>query len=443
MKPMPALTAKMGSTPYWLTTMDARTLVSVARPARETDSWASASIEERMQREADFNRIRKHIVPYLAQHPDRFFGAVIVLVEKGAIEWESLTDVAKGLSKAYASEVDSMGFLFVKQGEHIVLDGQHRWIALRDVITSGQTLGQYQSKVGDDDIVVIFIENEDNRKTRRIFNKVNRHAKPTGRSDNILTSEDDGYAWIARRLLDKDEPLAAIEVEDGEAEIVNWRSTTLSRGMRHLTTISAVYDTVRHILAYEGVRDLDRIVTPSDDELQEAYDLVAPWWAMLLEEVQVFAEVLGDLDSVKHRRFDADDRYTLLLRPVGQITAVRGLVKAMEVSRDPRTKEPQLSLATAIARLNEVDWSARADSVWRGSILKGDGKMVARSEAMNQAANLLAYLIAPEGYTDEMRAALWRAWNLGRDKDVDTPVAQLEAEGRDDIIPDDLPAPVA
>ena len=49
-----------------------------------------------------------------------------------------------------------------------------------------------------------FIESRDGQKTRRIFNKVNRHAKPTGRSDNIITSEDDGYALVTRRLLDTD-----------------------------------------------------------------------------------------------------------------------------------------------------------------------------------------------------------------------------------------------
>jgi DGQHR domain-containing protein len=222
-------------------------------------------------------------------------GSVIATSNKGSREWGTLVgdpvlataildrllhhatvlnirgeSYSARLPNAYRSEGERMGFLTIERGERIVLDGQHRWYALRDVIQSADELGDHQGKVGDDDVTVIIIENEDPRKTRRIFNKVNRHAKPTGRADNIVTSEDDGYAWVTRHLLDRDAPLAAREIIDGGAtiqqELVNWRSNTLSKGMRHLTTISALYESVGSILGFEGVRDLDRIVTPSDQD---------------------------------------------------------------------------------------------------------------------------------------------------------------------------------
>lgn len=430
-----ALRGQMGSTPYFVTTLTARQLTNTARPARETDSWASLSIEERMQREADLGRVRKQIVPYLAQHPDRFFGAVIVMVDKEALEFESLSEIlskltnVKQLPNAYRNGGDVMGFLTIGKGEHIILDGQHRWLALREVITSVETLGTEQSQVGDDDVTTIFIENADPRKTRRIFNKVNRYAKPTGRADNILTSEDDGYAIITRRLLDQDEeaPLAArpILYDDGNPvlgkngkpefqEIVNWRSNTLSRGMKHLTTISAVHDAVTHVAKFNGFLDLDRIVSPDERTLHTAYEAVAPWFETLLRELDAFKRAVENPDTVRFDRFDNSHRHTMLLRPVGQIALVRGLVRAINHSSDGKSGRPMLTLSKAIERVNKIDFSVGPESAWRDTVVRADGRMVARSEAYNLAANLLAYLIGAEYMTQDMRQKLYLDWNDAR-----------------------------
>ena len=47
-------------------------------------------------------------------------------------------------------------------------------------------------------MITILIEHEVNMKTRRVFNVVNRYAKQISRGDQIITSEDDGYAIVAR-----------------------------------------------------------------------------------------------------------------------------------------------------------------------------------------------------------------------------------------------------
>lgn len=437
----PALSAKMGSTPYYVTTLTARTLTTTARPARETDAWSSASIEDRMQREADLGRIRTQIVPYLAQHPDRFFGAIIVVVETGTLEYESLTDIVQKLPNAYKSEGQHMGFLTIGKGEHIVLDGQHRWIALRDVITATDFLGTQQNVVGDDEVTVIFIENTDAKKTRRIFNKVNRYAKPTGRADNILTSEDDGYAIVTRRLLDSDldGPLAPVQQRDEHGELltdqtgkvivqeyVQWKSNTLAKGMKHLTTISALYENVKDIAHHSQLLELDRIVSPDEPTLAKLYETVEPWISTLMTELDAYREAIEDMDSVKVSRFANDHHHTLLLRPVGQIALVRGLVKAMALSSS--ASQP-MSLEKAIERVNKIDFSASRDSVFVGSILRPDGRMVARGEAYSLASNLIMYLIANEYMDDDMRANLKQDWNKARGNtgDEDSPFEELPA----------------
>src|SRR3954454_8251164 len=114
------------------------------------------------------------------------------------------------------------------------------------------------------------------RNPRRIFNKVNRHAKPTGRSDNIITSEDDGYALVTRRLLDTDldAPFATRMVNDQQYEPVNWTSNTLPQKSSKLTTISALYESTQDILTYEGYKgfsEKESPVAPDEETLGTAY----------------------------------------------------------------------------------------------------------------------------------------------------------------------------
>jgi DNA sulfur modification protein DndB len=447
MKAVPAIQARMGSTTYYETKLTARELTATVRPAREVDKWASASIEERMQRDLNRKRILDEIVPYLANHPDRLFGSVIVLVPEDGLEFEPLTDVVGKVPGAYRSAVESMGFLTAEHGETVALDGQHRLVALREVITSGGHLGDFQSVVGDDEISVIVVEFESNEKTRRIFNKVNRNAKPTGRSDNILLSEDDGNAIVARMLVDQDAPLAAVEIDGKLQELVNWKSNTLSKRMKELTTISAVYDTVREILSFNKFKGFDEKtaqVRPPQKELDRAYEVVSEWWGTMLTKVDAFKDALANPDEVSAVRFAEDPPYhphTLLLRPVGQIAMVMGVVEAMtnSIPKGKTYSDARLSLDEALMRVNLVDWSATPANYWRDVIMLAGGRMLARKEAYTLAASLLAYLIGDEFLDDKQRDALWRRWNDRRGKDVETDPAEIDDPG---LRPEPLPDPV-
>ena len=71
---VPVIRGRMGSTHYFMAKMTARELVATARPPSEMDEWTDFSIEERMQREVNWNRVDNEIVPYLSMSEDRFFG---------------------------------------------------------------------------------------------------------------------------------------------------------------------------------------------------------------------------------------------------------------------------------------------------------------------------------------------------------------------------------
>jgi len=427
----------MGSTTYYEVTMTARELTNSVRPARETDSWASASIDERIQRDVNRSRVMSTIVPYLAQHPDRFFGSFIVLVPRGAVEFEPLTELVGNLPAAYRSSSQNIGYLTIDKGELIALDGQHRLLAFREVIQGGTNLGPLWSEVGDDEVCVLLIEEESAQKTRRIFNKVNRHAKPTGRSDNIITSEDDGYALVTRRLLDTDldAPFATRTVNDQQYEPVNWTSNTLQQKSWKLTTISALYEGVQDILRYEGYKgfsEKESPIAPDEETLGTAYEKVAAWWEDILS-MDAYKAALKDPSSIPNVRFDADDPHTLLLRPVGQMALVKGLVAALQAANG------ELTRVEAIQRANKLDFSCPPSSMWRDTIVRADGRMVARKEAFDLASRLVAYMIAGDAMTEESKQHLWEDWNIVRGKKPHEELDELEEHERPEDLPEPLP----
>lgn len=433
----PALRGTMGSTTYYEITMTARELTNGVRPARETDSWASASIDERIQRDVNRTRVMSTIVPYLAQHPDRFFGSFIVLVPKGAVEFEPLTDLVGKLPAAYRSSSQNIGYLTIDKGELIALDGQHRLLAFREVIQGGAHLGPLWADVGDDEVCVLLVEEESPQKTRRIFNKVNRHAKPTGRSDNIITSEDDGYALVTRRLLDSelDAPLATRMVNGQQYEPVDWMNNNLNQKSSKLTTISVLYESAQDILTLEGYKrfsEKESPVAPDEETLSAAYEKVAAWWEDILA-MDVFKASLSDPTTIATIRYDADDTRTLLLRPVGQIALIRGLTAAMQASNG------QLSRSEVIKRANQLDYSCPPSSMWRDSIVRADGRMVARKEAYELASRLITYMVAADFMPEESKQRLWEDWNKARGKKPFDDLDEIDEHER----PEDLPEPVA
>lgn len=413
---VPAVKGQMGSTVFYEATMTARELVSSVRPARELDGWATMSIEERMQREISEVRVRAEIVPYIAGSKDRLFGSILVLIYKGEVEFETLKDLVTKIPAAYRSQGERVGFLTIGDCELIVLDGQHRLVALREIIQGKTVEGAFLSEVPNDDICVMFIQHESDKKTRRIFNKVNRYARPTGRGDNIITDEDDGAAIVTRRLLDTGAPLG---IKAGTDLIVNWQSNTLGARSQKLTTISAVYETVVDVLIAEGFTDFagKRPYPPTDEQIQNGYEIAERWWRAVLEGISEYKKAIADPSLIPGMR-EEDAAYSLLFKPVGQIALFKGLVRAVALG---------LTREEAVDRANRIDWRIKADA-WRDVIVRSDGRIIARNEAYDLAAGLIAYMLAGEKMKKAESDKLKQAFNVARGYDYEHPAKGAEPE---------------
>ncbi len=412
---IPAIKGRIGNTEYYETTMRVRDLVQAVRRPSELDDWANFSIEERMQRELDDKRVREQIVPYLSRNEDRFFGSIIVLVYNGDVLFETIADLKISVPGAYKANAHRIGFVTIDGGSLIVLDGQHRLAALKSVYEpkqDGVVYGPYVKDIPDDEVCVIFLKHEDPVKTRRIFNTVNRYAKQTSRGDNIITSEDDGYAIVTRRLLRDDEPLGNRVVNGKPFEVVNWKSNTLTTRSKQLTTISAVYESASLIL---GNGFYEAQTRPDDARLEEGAERVGAVWKTMLEGLKPYHDALANPETIPAMR-DEQAESALLFKPAAQIALLRGLLNA--------TVGDRMTLTEAVSRANAIDWRMQAP-LWIGVLIKASGAMDAGSEARNRAGGLISWLIAANLMTKEEQEAIRRTYNQAFGVDVNDP-AQSE-----------------
>ena len=392
-----AIRGKIGRTEYYMAKISARDLGGIVVPASELEEWSNLSISERIQREVSLRRIRQELAPYLVQSNDRFYGSLIVTVmDADTFEFESISDLVSDLPAAYRAEFGDMGTLSIGGGKLVALDGQHRLVALREIVAGRMDVeGEFKDSVSDDEVCVLFIQHESLIRTRRIFNKVNRHARPTSPSDNIITSEDDGYAIVARWLTEFDPPLSLkgpqppLALQDDRGELlIEWQKTTLSAADNKLTTLSTVYQTVQAILDHHNLRDFDeksRVNRPENHELEQAYVWAAEWWSVVLSDLKAFKTAVERPEWIRDLR-GYHEQWSLLFRPITQVALFRGLGYAVEAG---------MTLEEAVNRANRVRWRA-SHVMWVDVIIRANGRMLKSQKEINLAGRLIAYLIAAD-----------------------------------------------
>ena len=405
--------ARMGDTEYYITKMPAGELVNSVGVAKEMPEWPDMTAEEKMQRECDIRRIVEEIVPYVIEDPDHFFSSLIVDIYSGFedIRFESVEDAVNGIPAAYAVPMKGMGFITLPGSERLIaLDGQHRLLSLRIAIKglmgipagtknfpSMNALSPHP-ELAKDEVCVILVRHTDTAKIRKIFNKINKYAKQTSRSDNIITSDDDTFAVIARRLIRDGEPLGKIDGID----LVNWKSNTLSQRSKNLTTLSALYTIAETILKD---RKLASKVLPEEDELEAAYQTIANFWEMSLQKVDAYKTYMELSRSKKPVSTLREEN--LLLKPVTQMALAHVALMAQRKG---------IEWASIVEKLNRINWSFN-NELWFNILViaSANKKMITGKESIRGAGMVIAYMIMGNRMTrtelDDVRQIIRNARN--------------------------------
>lgn len=393
---------KLGTTEYFLGKMPAGQLIDTVGLAAEMPEWEGMTADEKMQREPDINRVCNEIVPYFTNDKDRFFGCVVVDIYQGYddVIYEPITNIAKGLPAAYQVPLQDVGFLTFPGKERLIaLDGQHRILAMKIAIKGNTAIpiGLLKGKkptaqmmalephpdLASEEISVIFVKHTDTTKIRKIFNKINKYARQTGRGDNIITSDDDVFAIISRRLFAEGGVLQKIN----NIDLVNWKSNTLSQRSKQLTTVSALYTIAEILLKDEG---FSAKMLPDEDAIEAGIQENEKFWEALLEGIDVYKKYLAltrmdkPVSSLRNEN--------LLMKPVTQMALAHVAYMA---------KQKKISWRDTVEKINKVDWSFD-NSLWFNLLTIGSAqkKMITGKESVRAAGMVISYLVMGNKMTD-------------------------------------------
>ena len=386
---VPALKGKLGAMDYYVLTIKAAELARAVQIPLESDAlkWKDLSIEERYQREINYNRCKKQIAPYLANDPNRFFGAIIIAAVNFDPVFEPLPEMGK-LPALYKTASAPMGFLTFKGGEILVpLDGQHRVKALKFAIEGIDEKGRKisgvkpDSKLADEDITVMMVA-YDPKRARRIFNKVNRYAKSTTTGQNYIIDDDDIVAVLSREVADHI-----------GGRLVKYSNNTLNATDPEFTTLAAVYNCNEEIILRSfPVPKIDKTKRPSLEQEELYRKKITSVWDLLIKLITPFADALADRTEAGDEKRTEIRAANLLGKPVPQMALVHAFLRLVGGETKMREEE-------ACRRLNAIRWDI-GEKIWDNILLVGTRIL---NKNTKLAARLAAYMAGEKLNADERK----------------------------------------
>ncbi|WP_066378949.1 MULTISPECIES: DNA sulfur modification protein DndB [unclassified Anabaena] len=372
---VPALKARMGDWQYYVTVMKLGKIARECRLAEEIH--VNKDLDELIQREIQ-DRVKKEMVPYLLNEPQRFYGALVVAVYGGDPEFSTVRVAEHQLIDDRDRASYGFGLLrFDGSQIYYALDGQHRLKSIQEAIAKNPDLAQ-------EEISVIILKHEQTKegleRTRRLFSTLNRRAKPTSSGVNIAIDEDDSVAIITRRLVKENEVLKGLVLTSLGSKQIN----PAKSHDPYITTLAAFYETNEILLsAYNGGLEIDKNFKQfraSNDELDAYYNFLENLWMLMLEKCPGFESILkgrkkpGDI----RKRIDSDGMLVLddagkpisggnvFARPIGQFIIAEVIKLALIQGK---SMEDTIEAIMANVTMN-IDGSPWVRVIWNPSTQK-------------------------------------------------------------------------
>lgn len=396
---IPAMKGKIGSTEYFVLAMKAKLLTEKAVIPSEMTEWHDMSVEERAQREINYKRVTTQIAPYLARDKDRFFGSIVLEAKNfdPKEDFEPISAVAKeGLPRLYKKQTEQMGYVTLQDEVVLIpLDGQHRVKALDFAIKGTDDEGKPISglspnlALAKEDITVIIIP-ENEAKSRKIFTKINRYAKPTTTGENLVTDDDDIVAVLSRMVANDKSIIGA--------RLVNYKDNKLGDNMGYFTTLTTIAECNAAILEANFPGRIDRTVPVEDSNKRALYEeKVTGTWKFLAKSINLFADCLRDKkESGDAKRMEIRKDY-LLGKPMPQVCLVSAFARLTNLPQG----QGRLPEEAAAKKLNAIDWRKESE-LWDRVLISGTRIFHNRKPLI---INLLCYL-AGEPLDSKKKATL-------------------------------------
>jgi len=332
----------------------------------------------------------KDITEYLLKSPNRFLGALVVAAWGGEPTYTKITmDDSDGMLSGLDKEFGVLTFDGTHQ--YFALDGQHRLRAIKDAV-------RLKPELGKEDICVLMVTHYDTPegriRTRRLFSNINRNAVKTAKAEDIVLDEDDGFAVLARRLINEhpflklDGRVKVITSAAGGGELKLAGNSIAKTDPKAVTTLPVLYDVIQYLGADFPCGVRQRKARPSDADLDSCYET-------LCERLDEVFLACGDLSGKIATAASAREVRGLkgkegqghpMMRPVIQ-KAVGRVLKEI-------TEQGQLSREEVLLRLSKLDWSL-ASGPWCSVFNVANSRMAVGKDNTELLLTMLHAHLAP------------------------------------------------
>lgn len=410
-----AIKGKMGEYEYYQTTMKPGDVISKTSAA--VDYFSPADWEEmgeiaRVQREPDKLRILQEIAPYLIRSKKRFFNSIVALLDEKACNFQSLdsfpvndpsgkpTTASKLLLPAYQNKAQSIGFLEITDSKSmLILDGQHRMLALKKVMNEQNELREDFKKRGEDfdkfknhdlsgdDISVIFVKVSNLQEMRKMFEDLNTYAKRQSKDVEIFGSESNPWYKLCQIFCGKENkkvPENFLHDKDG---FVQKKGTSLSDNSLRITTGAHLVQIIKFLtkkMKFKKQMQLDSI----PELMKTAKNVCLSEMNEFFEKITIYNKVLKGKDNkvVKTYR-DHSNKDALLFKPITQVA----LFKAIQFLK----KNSDMDIEAIYRGANKIDYSyADTENQWKNVLIASGGNILTSAKVEQLLERILVYFIA-------------------------------------------------
>ncbi|MFA0717485.1 DNA sulfur modification protein DndB [Vibrio splendidus] len=317
---VPAIKAKMGDWIYYITKMKFGEVAKQVELAEKIHP--NKELDEQIQRNLS-NRVEA-MTEFLLKEKQRFYGSLVVAVYKGNPMFHPIRiDEEHGI----VDRVNHSFGLLQMDGSQtfFALDGQHRLESIKEACEENIDLKE-------EEISVIVLKHASDKegmiRTRRLFTKLNRYAKPTDEKTNISIDEDDAIAITTRQLVRENAYLKKFTKINSTGKQIS----TSKADNKYFSTMQSVYEVnIELAKAYNGGLEVNKDFLshrPEDEFLESLFDYLNEIWCGLFEQIAPLQRIASSEVSPGSIR-GGDNGGNVWVRPIFQLVIAEVIQRAL------------------------------------------------------------------------------------------------------------------
>lgn len=349
---LPAIRSHVGDWHFYTTTLSFKQIASLIKDPDEIHERKKLS--NWIQREINADHALE-ISNYIQENQQRFLGSLIIGVYDGSPDWASINIDAPiddfNITEEQFNEIEGkLGFLHLTGNEKLfAIDGQHRVSGIKHVLQSDNI----NEDLNNESVTAIFVGHDTSSdqgilRTRRLFTTLNKKARPVSKAATIALDEDNGFAVVTRKIIDK-----FWLFEDNRNHITYTSTGSIPANSETLiTSVVGLYEITKDLHQSSGKKKFES-VRPNDAEIEQFIQECINFFEALLDKVDGFKKVFVD-HSRTANEYRSEENNHLLFRPVGQ----RAFARAAQIliSRGRTLEESIDALLQINLELDSQEW---------------------------------------------------------------------------------------